>query len=160
RARTVARRAAPRASGAPPVARAAGGQTPGPSMPPAVFTALERTLDRTIECLTHPPSGAQSREARALLIEARRLRRIIANCRSIPPPSDVRDEMLERVVQLSKSVGAAFPEVMSEIAAAATQGPAPFDGEETEGYALDFEPALYSLEGANPKVQAAPRPAA
>ena len=85
------------------MARAAGG---GASTPPSSFASLERTLDRTIECLV---GGPQTREARALLIEARRLRSVIANWRSIPPPLAVRDEMLERVVQLSTSVGAPFP---------------------------------------------------
>ena len=126
--------------------------------PSSSFASLERTLDRTIECLV---KGEQTREARALLIEARRLRSVIANWRSIPPTPAVRDDMLDRVVQLSTGVGAAFPEALPEIAAAATQGPMMPADEETEGYALDFEPQLYSLDAAtNPSRVAVPLPPA
>ena len=68
------------------------------------FALLERTLDRAIASLT---AGAQTRETRTLLIEARRLRSVIANWRSIPPSPTVRDEMMDRVLQLAASVGAA-----------------------------------------------------
>ena len=139
------------------MARAAGGA----SAPSSSFTSLERTLDRTIECLV---AGAQSREARALLIEARRLRSVVANWRSIPPPPDVHDEMLERVLQLSTAVGAALPEAADHIQSLPLDPDAPGqvggdptrvvpnagafhrDEEGTEAYALDFEPHLYSLE--------------
>jgi len=129
------------------VARAVGG---GASAPSSSFASLERTLDRTIDCLV---GSAQNREARALLIEARRLRSVIANWRSIPPPSDVYDEMLDRVLQLSTAVGAAFPESADELKTIAMDPRAPpgaphREQEETEAYALDFEPHLYSLETA------------
>ena len=71
------------------------------------FASLERTLDRTIESLM---TGDPSSESRALLIEARRLRSVVANWRSIPPPSDVYDEMLDRVLHLSTSAGASIYE--------------------------------------------------
>ncbi len=131
----------------------------GASAPSSSFASLERTLDQTIECLVRTP---HTREARALLIEARRLRNIIGKWGSIPPTPDVRDDMLQRVVQLSSGVAAAFPEALPEIAAA-TQGPLSSGSgeEETEGYALDFEPQLYSLEAAtNPNRLAVPLPAA
>ena len=129
----------------------------GAEAPSSAYASMVRTLDRTIECLT---SGPQTREARALLIEARRLRSVVANWRSIPPKPEVRDDMLERVVQLSSSVGAAFPEALPEIAAAATLGPQMSGDEETEGYALDFEPQLYSLEGTRAQPQwGSPKPA-
>ena len=82
----------------------------GVDAPSSSFASMERTLDRAIECLT---SGPQTREARALLIEARRLRSVVANWRSIPPPADVHDEMLDRVLQLSTAVGAAFPDAVN-----------------------------------------------
>jgi Mrp family chromosome partitioning ATPase len=71
------------------------------------FASLERTLDRTIESLM---KGESSSESRGLLIEARRLRSVVANWRSIPPPADVYDEMLERVLHLSTSAGASIYE--------------------------------------------------
>jgi Mrp family chromosome partitioning ATPase len=84
------------------VVNAAGGVTPAPT---SSFASLERTLERTVDTLV---KGEPSAEAKALLIEARRLRSIVANWRSIPPPTDVYDEMLERVLALSTSAGAAL----------------------------------------------------
>jgi Mrp family chromosome partitioning ATPase len=120
------------------------------------YASLERTLDRTIECLT---GVGQAPQARALLIEARRLRSVVANWRSIPPPPDVHDEMLERVLLLSTAVGAALPapedepepepepeddgEDYPEISTTDALGAADDD----DIYSLDFEPHLYSLEG-------------
>ena len=113
------------------------------------------TLDRTIECLVRGSRAAGARLAHGGPPAAQRRRQLALH----PPPRDVRDEMLHRVVQLSSAVGAAFPEALPEIAAAATQGPkSSGSGDEaTEGYALDFEPRLYSLDiAASP--QAAPGP--
>ncbi len=84
--------------------RAAGSGNPAMTLS---FASLERTLDRTIESLM---KGEPSSESRALLIEARRLRSVVANWRSIPPPSDVYDEMLDRVLHLSTSAGASIYE--------------------------------------------------
>lgn len=84
--------------------RAAGSGHPAMTLS---FASLERTLDRTIESLM---KGEPSSESRALLIEARRLRSVVANWRSIPPPSDVYDEMLDRVLHLSTSAGASIYE--------------------------------------------------
>jgi Mrp family chromosome partitioning ATPase len=143
--------------GASPVARADGD---GASAPSSSFAGLERKLDRTIDCLV---KGPQTREARALLIEARRLRSVVANWRSIPPPPAVLEEMLEHVRQLSTSVGAAFPESIAHMAAVMDPiVPAVavhYEEEETEAYALDFEPHLYSLETATNR-RAVPAPPA
>ena len=114
-----------------PMAKAGG---VGPA--PAGLDALERMLDRTIAHLTSSPPG----EARALLIEARRLRSVVANWRSIPPPAEMRDEMVDRVRELGAAVGTA-------IDLERPRGPgSPRDGDGDEVYSLDFEPHLYSLE--------------
>lgn len=114
-----------------PVAKAAG---VGPA--PPGLDALERMLDRTIAHLTSSPPG----EARALLIEARRLRSVVANWRSIPPPAEMRDEMVDRVRELGAAVGTA-------IDLDRPRGPSsPRDGDGDDVYSLDFEPHLYSLE--------------
>jgi Mrp family chromosome partitioning ATPase len=84
------------------VARAAESGSPATT---SSFASLERTLERTIDRLT---KGESSPETRALLIEARRLRSVIANWRSIPPPEDVYDEMLDRVLHLSTAAGASL----------------------------------------------------
>ena len=80
--------------------RAGGSGNPAPT---SSFASLERTLERTVEALM---KGEPSSEKKALLIEARRLRSVVANWRSIPPPSDVYDEMLDRVLHLSTAAGA------------------------------------------------------
>ena len=115
------------------------------------FASLERTLDRTIECLT---SGAATREARALLVEARRLRVVVVRWRSIPPAPAAHDEMLDRVLQLSAAVGTAFTEVPGTPAPESDADGYPeisIDDVHRAGapddYALDFEPHLYSFEG-------------
>ncbi len=137
------------------MARAASG---GASVPVSSPASIERTLDRTIERLS---AGPQTREARALLIEARRLRSVIGNWRSIPPSADVHDEMLDRVMQLSSAVGAAFPDPTEEKTSIGQRVPAPdsYDVEATEGYAIDFEPRLYSLDTVTNR-QAVPLPRA
>ncbi len=84
--------------------RAAGSGNPAPT---SSFASLERTLERTVETLM---KGEPSSETKALLIEARRLRSVVANWRSIPPPSDVYDEMLDRVLHLSAASGASLYE--------------------------------------------------
>jgi Mrp family chromosome partitioning ATPase len=100
----------------------------GTSAAHSSFATLERTLDRTIE---HLSAGSQTRDVRALTIEARRLRSVIANWRSIPPPPDVHDEMLDRVLQLSNAVGSALGPLDGP------EGPA----ESEPPLQLDFEPA-------------------
>jgi Mrp family chromosome partitioning ATPase len=109
------------------VVRAAGSGNPAPT---SSFASLERTLERTVETLM---KGEPSSESKALLIEARRLRSVVANWRSIPPPSDVYDEMLDRVLHLSTAAGASLYE------------PSP-DSLRTEfdpQLRTDYEPGLY-----------------
>jgi Mrp family chromosome partitioning ATPase len=122
--------------------------------------SLERTLDRTIDALS---TGPQTREARALLIEARRLRSVVGNWRSIPPPSDVRDEMIERVIQLSTAVGADARVDLDDSVDGPSADPdvsiAAGDDHDDDAYSLDFEPHLYSLEGITTQRQAIPPPA-
>jgi Mrp family chromosome partitioning ATPase len=68
--------------------------------------SVEKTLDDLVERL----SGVeQAPQTKALLIEARRMRSIIANWRSIPPLPSVREEMLARVLHLSAAVGDLAP---------------------------------------------------
>ncbi len=83
----------------------------GNPAPTSSFASLERTLERTVETLM---KGEPSSETKALLIEARRLRSVVANWRSIPPPSDVYDEMLDRVLHLSTAAGASLYEPSPE----------------------------------------------
>jgi Mrp family chromosome partitioning ATPase len=67
---------------------------------------VERQLDQVVERLS---AGDGSPATRALLIEARRLRSIIANWRSVPPLPNVREEMVARVLHISAAVGDATP---------------------------------------------------
>jgi Mrp family chromosome partitioning ATPase len=67
---------------------------------------VEKQLDQLVERLS---AGEASPATRALLIEARRLRSVIANWRSVPPLPQVRDEMLARVLHISAAVGESIP---------------------------------------------------
>lgn len=67
---------------------------------------VERQLDVLIERMS---PIADNPAARALLIEARRLRSVIDNWRSVPPPMHVREEMMARVMHLSAAVGDLLP---------------------------------------------------
>lgn len=67
---------------------------------------LERSLEQVVERLS---ALEQSPHVRALLIEARRLRSIISNWRSIPPLPQVREEMLARVLHISAAAGNVIP---------------------------------------------------
>ncbi|EYF03038.1 hypothetical protein [Chondromyces apiculatus] len=74
--------------------------------PPPV-ASLERALDQVIDFLgrvEHAP------RARALGIEARRLRTIVGKWRSIEPPDDVREEMIARVLRLANDAEEAITE--------------------------------------------------
>jgi Mrp family chromosome partitioning ATPase len=70
--------------------------------PTAWLASLEHTLDETIEALA---GGARTRERRALVVEARRLRGLVAKWRCVPPDPEVRDEVLDRIMELSRSAG-------------------------------------------------------
>lgn len=67
---------------------------------------VEKQLDQLVERLGH---GEQAPATRALLIEARRLKSIIANWRTVAPLPQVREEMLARVLHLSAAVGDTIP---------------------------------------------------
>lgn len=69
-------------------------------------TTVEKQLDQLVERIS---AAEQSPSTRALLIEARRLRSVIANWRTVPPLQNVRDEMLARVLHISAAVGDAVP---------------------------------------------------
>lgn len=60
-------------------------------------------LEQTVERLARAP---QTREAKALLLESRRLLGIVGNWGAVPPPDDARREMLARVMGLAASSGA------------------------------------------------------
>lgn len=91
--------------------------------------SLDRALDEVIEKL-----GARDQvpHVRALLIEARRLKSIIANWRSIPPLPEVREEMIARVLHVASAAGesvqiapAAPPSVSSGTTSTALVAPRP-----------------------------------
>lgn len=67
---------------------------------------LEGTLDRVIGRLTRP--GAP-REAKAIALDARRLRTLVGNWRTIAPTEEALKEMSVRVEQLARSAEAAVP---------------------------------------------------
>ncbi|AUX20416.1 hypothetical protein SOCEGT47_008850 [Sorangium cellulosum] len=73
----------------------AGGAEPG--KPPPV-ASLERALDQVCDFLSR---AEQTARVRALVIEARRLRNVVGNWRSIAPDPDVREEMIARVLRLA-----------------------------------------------------------
>jgi quercetin dioxygenase-like cupin family protein len=67
---------------------------------------VEKVLDDLITRL----SSRVGPEARAALIEARRLRNVTTRWAAIPPPPDARREMLSRVMDLVSKVGGPKPE--------------------------------------------------
>ncbi|MFO0550466.1 MAG: CpsD/CapB family tyrosine-protein kinase [Polyangiaceae bacterium] len=76
---------------------------------PTSFTAtqgVDRQLDLLIDRLA---PLAENPAARALLIEARRLKSVIDNWRTVPPQPFVREEMIGRVMHLSAAVGDMLP---------------------------------------------------
>jgi hypothetical protein len=78
---------------------------------PAASMQVERVLDDLIQRL----AGREStKEIRAALIEARRLKNVTMRWAAIPPPPDARREMLTRVMELVASVGADAPLPHSE----------------------------------------------
>lgn len=123
------------------------------------FAAIERSLDRTIEYLVE---RAPVPESRALLIEAKRLRSVVANWRSLAPNDAVYEDMVQRTLALSVSSGASLydpahdlraeidPFVMTEEASLVDLADDP------EAYLVDFEPHLYSLAVLSPLGRAQP----
>lgn len=73
---------------------------------PGGAQGFERQLDIMIDRLS---KLAENPAARALVIEARRLRSVMDNWRSVPPQNQVREEMLARVMHLSAAVGDLLP---------------------------------------------------
>lgn len=67
---------------------------------------VEKQLDQLIEKLSQTESAPATR---ALLIEARRLRSIVANWRTVPPHPAARDEMMARILHIAAAVGDAHP---------------------------------------------------
>ncbi|AKT37774.1 CpsD/CapB family tyrosine-protein kinase [Chondromyces crocatus] len=99
---------------------------------PAPVASLERALDQVIDFLgrvEHAP------RARALAIEARRLRTIVGKWRSIEPPEDVREEMIARVLRLANDAEEAIAE------AHAGAGRQPSSPQLTAGRSIDADAA-------------------
>lgn len=67
---------------------------------------LETTLDRLIGRLTR--AGA-AKGAKALLVDARRLRTVVGNWQTIQPTDEAQKEMTARVLQLARLVDSAAP---------------------------------------------------
>ncbi len=67
---------------------------------------VERQVDQMIERLAN---FANEPAARALLIEARRVRSIIENWRTVAPSAQIREEMLARVMHLAAAVSDVLP---------------------------------------------------
>ncbi|XXX78561.1 CpsD/CapB family tyrosine-protein kinase [Sorangium sp. So ce134] len=98
-----------------------GGAEPG--KPPPV-ASLERALDQVCDFLSR---AEQTARVRALVIEARRLRNVVGNWRSIAPDPDVREEMIARVLRLANDaedvVSAERPSSSQEDPSAAFDSP-------------------------------------
>lgn len=116
---------------------------------PSSFASLERSLERSIECLS---SGEITPESKALLIEAKRLRSVVANWRSIPPAPDVHDEMLDRVLALSTQAGATVAESAPDSQKTEVDSGVP-SFESTEVTTLPGDTEVYAL-GADPRLDA------
>jgi hypothetical protein len=88
---------------------------------------VERVLEDLIARLSRAEA---SKEVRAALIEARRLRSVTLTWAAIPPPPDARREMLSKVMDLVARVGAgAAPRPSAEVraeAASLTTPPPPY----------------------------------
>src|SRR5215472_17709104 len=79
-------------------------------MPPVSATAnvIDRALEETI---AHLARGEQSPKARAILIEARRLRSLIASWGAIPPRATARREVYHTALNLFQKAGVPNPPV-------------------------------------------------
>src|SRR5687767_4581916 len=86
-------------------------------------TQVERVLEDLIARLSR---SEPSKEVRAALIEARRLRSVTLTWTAIPPPPDARREMLTKVMDLVARVGVgAAPRPSAEVRAEAFATMAP-----------------------------------
>jgi Mrp family chromosome partitioning ATPase len=114
---------------------------------PTPLSSLERSLDQTIEYLVERPMP----ESRALLIEAKRLRSVVANWRSLAPNEAVYQDMVQRALSLSVASGASLYDPAHDLRAeidpfVMTEEAALIDlADDPEVYFVDFEPHLYSL---------------
>ncbi len=79
-------------------------------MAPVSQTAsiIERALEETI---AHLSKGQSSPKARAILIEARRLRSMVASWAAIPPRATTRRELYQNAMTLFQKAGVAAPQV-------------------------------------------------
>ncbi|WP_437815415.1 CpsD/CapB family tyrosine-protein kinase [Sorangium sp. So ce1078] len=132
----------------------AGGAEPG--KPPPV-ASLERALDQVCDFLSR---AEQTARVRALVIEARRLRNVVGNWRSIAPDPDVREEMIARVLRLANDaedvVSAERPSSSQEDAHAAFDSPTirqdlPPSGHQPQGMGLRLGPG--PMQGVHPGMQ-------
>ncbi|MFO0757400.1 MAG: hypothetical protein U0359_12965, partial [Byssovorax sp.] len=126
---------------------------------PSPVASLERSLDRTIEYLVE---RAPVPESRALLIEARRLRSVVANWRSLAPDEAVYQDMVARTLALSLSSGASLYDPAYDLRAeidplVTTEEARILDlADDPEAYLVDFEPYLCSLSVLSPLERTAP----
>lgn len=86
---------------------------------PAGEDAVERQLDQLIDRLG---AAGGTPAGRALLIEARRLKNVVANWRSVPPSAPVQQEMHARVAHLSAAVADMSPGSLRRSGAAHSSG--------------------------------------
>lgn len=86
---------------------------------------VERQVDGLIERLAN---FANEPAARALLIEARRLRSIIENWRTVAPSPQVREETLARVMHLSAAVADVLPPSSTGRSSSSIKATVPFGG--------------------------------
>jgi quercetin dioxygenase-like cupin family protein len=78
----------------------------GPIRRPSTTTLIETALDETIAHLTRSDLSPQER---AIIIEARRLRSMIASWRAIPPRPAARKEVFANALQLFQKAGVGAP---------------------------------------------------
>jgi anti-sigma factor ChrR (cupin superfamily) len=74
----------------------------GPIRRPSTTSVVEGALDETIAHLSH---GDLTPQERAILIEARRLRSMIASWRAVPPRPAARKEVFANALQLFRKAG-------------------------------------------------------
>jgi len=83
---------------------------------------VERVLDDLIHRLSEKES---TKETRAVLIEARRLKNVTMRWGAIPPPPDARREMLTRVMELVAALGAPISDTVKTPSGGALSNPRP-----------------------------------
>src|SRR5262245_54318600 len=91
-----------------------------PTTPPSTRTVIERALDETIARLSRQ---SPTPEVRGFLIEARRLRSLMATWRAIPPPPEARREMLAKVMHLAAAASTAVSSSRTAVSAPLASSP-------------------------------------